>query len=212
MNKRYPDILFKLGQSELTANAKKVLQELGLLMSKNRDYVVEVTGHIDASEQDTLSEGRVNQAIKFLASKGINQVRFIEKDEGKLVSASKTDKSKNARVSFRLFSQSMDDVVKRFNAIKPKSLEATEGYFKKGEIPVLDAQSWQVGKKNLEYEGRYVYLEIKKVEEQRVKTFDECRSGIIRDLQAQLDKEWLQKLKNKYPIVIQQEELQKLMQ
>ena len=64
----------------------------------------------------------------------------------------------------------------------------------------------------MEYEGRYVYLEIKKVEEQRVKTFDECRSSIIRDLQTQLDKEWLQKLKNKYPIVIQQEELQKLMQ
>ncbi|MHA8055291.1 peptidylprolyl isomerase [Aquirufa nivalisilvae] len=212
MNKRYPDILFKLGQSELTANAKKVLQELGLLMSKNRDYVVEVTGHIDGTEKDTLSEGRVNQVVKFLSSKGISSVRFIEKDEGKLVSASKTDKAKNARVSFRLFSQSMDDVVKRFNAIKPKSLEATEGYFKKGEIPVLDAQSWQVGKKNLEYDGRYVYLEIKKVEEQRVKTFDECRSSIIRDLQAQLDKEWLQKLKNKYPIVIQQEELQKLMQ
>lgn len=212
MNKRYPDILFKLGHSELNENAKKVLQELGLLLSKNRDYVVEVTGHIDASEHDTLSEGRVNQVVRFLSSKGINALRVIEKDEGKLVFASKTDKTKNARVSFRLFSQSMDDVVKRFNAIKPKSLEATEGFFKKGELPILDAQTWQVGKKNLEYEGRYVYLEIKKVEEQRVKSFDECRSSIIRDLQNQLDKEWIQKLRNKYPIVINQEELQKLMQ
>ncbi|MHA8066921.1 peptidylprolyl isomerase [Aquirufa sp. ROCK2-A2] len=212
MNKRYPDVTFKLGTSDLTDNAKKLISELQLVMLKNKDYVLEVSGHIDASEMDTLIASRINKIVKEISKKGILSHRFIEKEEGKLSPISKTDKAKNARVSFKFYSQSMEDVVKRFNSIKPNSLEAKELYFYKGDNVFVDASESQIGKRNIEDNGRNVYVEIIKSEPERIKSFDESRSTIIRNLQVKFEKEWMENLKKSHPVEIKQEELQKLMQ
>jgi peptidyl-prolyl cis-trans isomerase SurA len=212
MNKRLPDVSFGLGKVEISEGMNKIQQELFLLMAKNRDYVVEISGHHDASEADTLADARVNVLVKYLTKKGIGSTRIIEKVEGNLKPLSKTDKSKNARVSFRFFSQSMEDVVKRFNAVKPMTLEAEEGMYVKGQHPLLDAMAWEVGKKNIESEGRQVYIEIRAIEPERLKRFDESRSSVIRGLQAQLERDWLAGLKQKYPVQFDQDELNRLMQ
>lgn len=212
MNKRLPDINFMLGQSEMVEGANKIAQELFMLLAKNRDYVIELSGYQDASEADSLSEARVNKLVAYLVKKGISQTRIIEKVEGTLKPVSKSDKSKNARVSMRFFSQSMDDVVKRFNAIKPQSLVASEGYFVKGQEPLLDGIAWEVGKQTKEVNGRQVYIEIMQLEPERLKRFDESRSSIIRELQAQLERDWLTNLKQRFPVVLQTEELNRIMQ
>ena len=212
MNKRLPDIGFTLGQVEMVDGANKIAQELFILMAKNRDYVIELAGYQDASEADTLSEARVNYLVKYLVKKGISAARIIERVEGTLKPISKTDKAKNARVAIKFYSQSMEDVVKRFNAIKPQSLLAEEGYFIKGQNPLLDGIAWEVGKQTKELEGRHIYLEISQLEPERLKRFDESRSSIIRELQAQLEKDWLTNLKQRFPVVLQMEELNRIMQ
>jgi peptidyl-prolyl cis-trans isomerase SurA len=212
MNKRLPDIGFALGQVEMIEGANKIAQELFILMAKNRDYVIELAGYQDASEADTLSEARVNYLVKYLVKKGISAARIIERVEGTLKPVSKTDKAKNARVAIKFYSQSMEDVVKRFNAIKPQSLLAEEGYFIKGQNPLLDGIAWEVGKQTKELEGRHIYLEISQMEPERLKRFDESRSSIIRELQAQLEKDWLTNLKQRFPVVLQMEELNRIMQ
>jgi peptidyl-prolyl cis-trans isomerase SurA len=212
MNKRLPDINFVLGQSEMVEGANKIAQELFMLLAKNRDYVIELSGYHDASEVDTLSEARVNKLVAYLVKKGISPTRIIEKVEGTLKPISKSDKNKNARVAMRFFSQSMEDVVKRFNAIKPQSLEAREGYFVKGQEPLLDGIAWEVGKHTKEVNGRHVYIEIMQIEPERLKRFDESRSSIIRELQAQLERDWLTNLKQRFPVVLQTEELNRIMQ
>jgi peptidyl-prolyl cis-trans isomerase SurA len=212
MNKRLPDIGFALGQSDMLESASKIAQELFILMAKNRDYVIELAGYHDVSEVDSLSEARVNHLVKYLVKKGISPTRIIEKVEGTLKPVSKTDKAKNARVAIKFYSQSMEDVVKRFNAIKPQSLVAEEGYFIKGQNPVLDGVAWEVGKQTKEVEGRQIYIEISAIEPERLKRFDESRSSIIRELQVQLEKDWLTNLKQRFPVVLQTEELNRIMQ
>ena len=212
MNKRLPDIYFVLGQSEMVGGANKIAQELFMLLAKNRDYVIELSGYHDASEVDTLSEARINKLVAYLVKKGISPTRIIEKVEGTLKPISKSDKTKNARVAMRFFSQSMEDVVKRFNAIKPKSLEATEGYFVKGQEPLLDGIAWEVGKQTKDVNGRHVYIEITQIEPERLKRFDESRSSIIRELQAELERDWLTNLKQRFPVVLKTEELNRIMQ
>jgi peptidyl-prolyl cis-trans isomerase SurA len=212
MNKRLPDIYFALGQSVMLESATKIAQELFILMAKNRDYVIELAGYQDASEADSLSEARVNHLVKYLVKKGISPTRIIEKVEGTLKPVSKTDKAKNARVAIKFYSQSMEDVVKRFNAIKPQSLVAEEGYFIKGQNSVLDGLAWEVGKQTKELDGRHIYIEISAIEPERLKRFDESRSSIIRELQAQLEKDWLTNLKQRFPVVLQTEELNRIMQ
>ena len=127
-------------------------------------------------------------------------------------SASKTDKTKNSRVSIKFYSQSMEDVVKRFNAIKPLSLIAEEGFFKRGENAILDSIPWEVGKKNFEKAGRYYFVDVKNIEKERLKSFSEARSSIIRNLQADLEQKWLLNLKQSFPIIRQEDELTKIMQ
>jgi len=212
MNKRLPDINFVLGKTDMVDAGSKIAQELFLLMAKNRDYVIELAGYHDGSEADSLSEARVNHLVSYLVKKGISQTRIIEKVEGTLKPVSKTDKAKNARIAIKFYSQSMDDVVKRFNAIKPQSLEAVEGYFVKGQNAYLDELPWTVGKHSKELNGRHIYVEISQLEPERLKRFDESRSSIIRELQAQLEKEWLNNLKQRYPVVLQSEALNRIMQ
>jgi peptidyl-prolyl cis-trans isomerase SurA len=212
MNKRLPDIGFALGQSVMLDGSTKIAQELFILMAKNRDYVIELAGYHDASESDTLSEARVNYLVKYLVKKGISATRIIERVEGTLKPVSKTDKAKNARVAIKFYSQSMEDVVKRFNAIKPQSLLAEEGYFMKGQNSLLDGIAWEIGKQTKEVDGRHICVEISQMEPERLKRFDESRSSIIRELQAQLEKDWLTNLKQRFPVVLHMEELNRIMQ
>jgi peptidyl-prolyl cis-trans isomerase SurA len=211
MNKKFSDISFALKESKLEEPATKLAAELFLTMAKNVDYVVEISGHRDASEADSLSEARVNKVVAYLNSKGISSQRIIQKDEANLKAASKTVKTKNARVSFRFFSSSMEDVVKRFNALKPGSLEAKEVYFKKGVSPVVDSVDWTLGVKSYEAAGKFAQVEIKKVEPERIRSFEEARGLVIRSLQERLEKEWVAKLKQQYPVVINTAELEKIL-
>ena len=180
-------------------------------MAKNADYVVEISGHRDASEADSLSEARISKIVTYLNSKGISSHRIIQKDEANLKIASKTVKTKNARVSFRFFSSSMEDAVKRLNALKPGSVEAKEGYFKKGVTPVIDAVDWSVGPKTLELGGKFAFVDVKKVENERSRSFEEARGLVIRALQERLEKEWVAKLKQQYPVVVNTAELEKIL-
>jgi len=212
MNKRFPDIMFEFGQSKLPDASTKLLQELFILLAKNRDYVIEISGHHDSSELDSLAQSRINAVAYYLNKKGIANTRIIEKLEGNLKSASKTDKAKNSRVSLKFYSQSMEDVVKRFNAIKPSTLLAEEGFFKRGENAILDSLPWEVGKKNFEKAGRFYFVDVKNIEKERLKIFNEARSSIIRNLQADLEQKWLLNLKQSFPVIRQEDELNKIMQ
>lgn len=212
MNKRLPDIGFAIGHAVMQEGANKIAQELFILMAKNRDYVIELAGYQDASEADSLSEARVNHLVSYLVKKGISPTRIIEKVEGTLKPISKTDKAKNARVAIKFYSQSMEDVVKRFNSIKPQSLIAEEGYFVKGQNALLDGVSWEIGKQTKEVQGRHIYIEISQIESERLKRFEESRSSIIRELQAQLEKDWLTNLKQRFPVQLQTEALNSIMQ
>lgn len=210
MNKRYPEMYFKVGTTELTENGVKLIADLSNVLLKNKDYVLEVSGHRDATENDTLSEARINFVVHQLKQKGVLSTHLVEKDESALAPASKTVKLKNARVSFKFYSQSMEDVVKRFNSIKPGSLEAKEGYFYPGENPIIDSIN-ELGPRTIDQGNRKIYIDIKQKEPERLKSIDEARTIIIRTLQSDFEKQWLNKLKTQFPAQIQYSELDALM-
>ena len=109
-------------------------------MIKNRDYTVEIAGNSDPDEQESVSAERARNIVNSLINKGVSATRVIEKDEGKYKPVSKTDRSKNMRATIKFYSTSMEDVVKRFNALKANSLTAEEKFFKKGENEI-----WPLG-------------------------------------------------------------------
>lgn len=211
MNKKVADLTFTLGGSTYKEPSGQVLDEIYATLAKNTDYQVEISGHRDASEADSLSEIRSAQVVNYLKLKGIAVHRIIQKDEASLKPASKTVKDKNARVSFRFLSTSTEDLVKRFNALKPKSVEVIEGYFKKGDSPIIDAIDWSIGAKSWETTGKFALIEVKKIEAERFRSFEEARGIVIRGYQEQLEKEWVLKLRKQYPVIVNNAELEKIL-
>lgn len=211
MNRRFPDIYFEKDKSDFSNDTQKMLYDLTVIMTKNRDFTIEITGNSDPEETETISSQRARKIVNHLINKGISPMRIIEKDDGKYKPVSKTERTKNMRAGVKFYSNSMEDVVKRFNALKPGSLTAEERYFKKGENEYMDNINWVVGESNAESKGRQVWLNIQKVEEPRAKTFREARGQVMKDYQKVLFDNWINQLKSKYPIDINQEEIKRIL-
>lgn len=211
MNRRISDVYFDKNKSDFLPDATKILTELVVIMIKNRNYSIEVSGNADNEEGENISAERARKVVNFLINKGISPTRIIEKDDSKFKQASKVDHAKNRRVAIKFYSDSMEDVVKRFNSLKPASLTAEEGFFKKGDNKYVDALNWTMGEVDTELENRQVWVNIQKVEEPRQKTFKEARGQVIKEYQQDLLNNWTDNLKAKYPVQINQEELQRAM-
>lgn len=210
MNRPFSLIFFEKDKADLSADAQKLIDQLYITMLKNREYTVEITGNSDPEELENISAFRAKKTVNYLIDKGISVTRIIEKDDGKYKPTSKTDRSKNMRVGIKFFSNSMEDVVKRYNALKPGSLTAEEHFFKKGDNDFVDGTPWTVGEVNSESKGRQVFINIQKVEEPRPKTFREARGQVIGDYQQTLFDNWINQLKSKYPVMVNKEEVNKI--
>ena len=211
MNRRFPEIYFEKDKSEFSSDAQKMLYDLTIILTKNRDYTIEITGNSDPDESESVSSQRARKIVNYLINKGISPLRIIEKDDSKYKPVSKTERSKNMRIGVKFFSNSMDDVVKRFNALKPGSLTSEERYFKKGDNEFLDSINWTLGESSYEVKGRQIWVNIQKVEEPRAKTFKESRGQVIKDYQTVLFNNLINQLKAKYPVVLNQEELNRVL-
>ena len=210
LNRSFSQIYFEKDKSDFTVDTQKMLYDLLIIMINKRDYTVEITGNSDPEESETISSQRARKIVTYLISKGVSPMRIIEKDDGKYKPISKTDRSKNMRVGIKFFSNSMDDVVKRFNILKPGSLTAEQRFFKKGDNEYVDATTWTVGEANYEVKGRKVWINIQEVEEPRPKTFKEARGQVIKDYQIGLFDNLMNALKTKYPVDINQEEVKRI--
>jgi peptidyl-prolyl cis-trans isomerase SurA len=211
MNRPFPNVFFEKDKSDFSAETQQKLSELVIILIKNRDYSVEVTGNTDPEESESVSAQRARKIVNFLINRNISPTRIIEKDDGKYKPVSKTDRSRNMRAGIKFYSNSMEDVVKRFNALKPGSLTAEERYFKKGENEFVDMVAWTIGESNYEAKGRQVLMNVQKVEEPRPKTFKEARGQVMKDYQKILFDNLMNQLKAKYPVVVNQEEVKRIL-
>ena len=100
---------------------------------------------------------------------------------------------------------------KKYNALKPGSLTAEEHFFKRGDNEYLDAMPWTIGEISSENKGRQVFVNIQKVEEPRPKTFREARGQVIGDYQKILFESWMNQIKSKYPVIVNKEEVNRVM-
>lgn len=206
------ELSYGVNQTALTPKQRESLFDLLVLMIKNSDYLVEVSGSADATERDTVSAGRIRTVVNFLTANRIPIVRIMEKDHGKFrPGATGPGKNEKARrVTFQLFSTSKQDVEKVLNAKEPGAVKLTEGIFAKGANPYLDAVEWKPGTTTVRRDGKVILVKIDRIDPPRIKTFEEARGAVINDYQAILEKQWLDRLKQQYPVQMNEEEVRKL--
>lgn len=204
------DLYFDKDNFSLNEEAIEVVTGLATLLKKNADLTVEVAGHADPAEKRIFAFQRIDAAVRYLKFKGINESRIITKDYGVSKPVSKDDRRKNRRVEFSLFSNSKTQLEKLLNEGNALNLKITEGTFQKGENEYVDKADWKPGVQQFNHKGQLIYLEMNDIKESRLKEFDEARGYVITDYQRYLEQVWIQELRTKNTIQINQAEVEKL--
>jgi peptidyl-prolyl cis-trans isomerase SurA len=206
-------IPFERNQATLSPLGNKRLQSLTTQLLKDTTLQIEVAAHADLREVQGISAKRGKALSQALRKAGVRQGQITLRDYGNSKPVSATQRQRNCRIELTLYSTSKAVLVKKLNRNDPLRLQMTEGTFQKGDNPYLDQlTSWTVDNFTVNYNGRVAYVDISQVEEPRPKTLQEARGQLISDYQQYLEKNWLERLKAKYPVTLNEEEVRKLSQ
>ncbi len=73
------------------------------------------------------------------------------------------------------------------------------------ENTVADQVKWKKGcSKILEWNGKFVFLDVHAILPPKRKTFEEARSEALADYQDELERQWIEQLKKEYPVTVDQ--------
>ncbi len=93
------------------------------------------------------------------------------------------------------------DTLKEADIKKFKSVQPFRNY-EKGESKIIDKASWAAGMHAVELDKNFYLVEVARLVAPGTKSFEEARAGIISDYQSELEKNWLEALRKKYPVEV----------
>lgn len=116
-----------------------------------------------------------------------------------------TKKSKKAIAPAQL----VESVIQTFN--DSTCINYRTGIFEKGEDKWVDSMDWKVNiSPNINDNGKVVFVVKNRIVKPEPKKLDEARGLVTADYQAYLEKLWIQELRNKYKVEVNQELLAKI--
>ncbi len=207
---QFDKLYFDKDDSTLSEENVKIIKQVAALLRQNPDLRVEVAGHADPSEQEGISNARIEPTVKYLAFEKVESQRIITKDFSFTDPISKTERNKNRRVELKIYTTDKKELEKIFNNYAEGALKVTEGVFEKGKNPFLNKVAWKPGSYTITHNGKPAYIEIYDLKEPRPKTYKEARGFVISDYHIYLEKEWLKTLRQRYTVEINEKALQKI--
>jgi len=99
-----------------------------------------------------------------------------------------------------------DTLMARVNKSSQLNLQVKSGKFLKGDNDIIDSIAWIPGMtKDFKHANSVVFVNVKQKIAAQPKTLDEAKGLVTADYQAFLEKEWIESLRAKYPVVVHQE-------
>ena len=86
--------------------------------------------------------------------------------------------------------------------IQAKSARQENGVFQREDRPVLSKIDWKPGLYTVEANRMYYLVHLKRIVPPGSLSFDEARAAVISNYQDSLEKEWLEVLRKKYPVKV----------
>ncbi|MBB6611296.1 peptidylprolyl isomerase [Pontibacter sp. Tf4] len=223
-NRRYPvktaklpDVLFENGKATLTKDGVAQLNELAELLKEMPNTSLDVNGHADAREDAAakdLAQKRAQAVATYLQQEGVPAAQLSVNALGKTKQAgpdnTETGRRRNRRASFTLYSSDLGTLADNLNAGNPLAVQITEKKFQKGENKAVDAVKWEKGTHTTQQNGREYLVIIRDVLAPGYKQLNEVRGVAISDYQNYLEEQWVKELREKYPVSVNTEEVEKL--
>ncbi|MCC9165939.1 peptidylprolyl isomerase [Pontibacter harenae] len=211
------DILFKANSSALTKEATAKLDELAARLKSNPELSVDVNGHADAREaagKIDFSAQRAQAVMTYLVAQKVPISQFrtnvLQNSKQAGPDNSETGRGRNRRVSFTLYSSNLKTLANNLNTDNPLAVQVSQKKFQKGENKTIDAVAWEKGTYTITQNGREYLIVIHDVLAPAYKQLSEVRGAVISDYQNYLEQEWVEELRNKYSVKINEEEVEKL--
>lgn len=201
------DVKFVSNQAKLTDSTKQMLDAAVAFLKQDTTLTLQVTTYQDAKEKGKLTKARLEAIVSYLIEKGITANRIIAKEGGKLATKKGVN---NSKAALQLYGKTNRSLERSFNRFAPLRLQITEGKFQQGENPILEKVTWKKGEYTVNINDRIAWVIIEDIEAPRNKTLDEARGQIISDYQTYLEQQWIEKLKKRYPVTINQEAVKSL--
>ncbi|MGV3539353.1 MAG: peptidylprolyl isomerase [Rufibacter sp.] len=208
---KQPDIAFEFNNDNLSKTATAQLDQLATALLADSALTVKLTGFTDPRETTnkanaTLATRRATAVKNYLVQKGVQEEQFTI-----AASTEKPASTRNARrVVISVYSSDLQALADQMNQNNALALQITSRKFQRGENKALDAVNWQPGTYTVEQDGRVILVQIQQVEPPMPKKLNETRGLVISDYQNHLEKEWLKELRQKYPVKVDNAEVQKL--
>ncbi|WP_369796933.1 peptidylprolyl isomerase [Rufibacter sp. DG15C] len=209
LSERYkqPELAFAFNNDNLSATATAQLDQLANALQADTSLTVELAGYIDSREATnrsnaSLAARRANAVKNYLVKKGVDE---------EAIQVISTATGRNARrVTVQMYSTDLQTLADQFNQNSPLALQVSSRKFQKGENKALDQVTWAPGTYATTVDGRAVLVKITKVDPAGPKQLNETRGAVISDYQNYLEKEWIKELRQKYPVSVNQAEVEKL--
>ena len=97
-----------------------------------------------------------------------------------------------------------DSIISSLNKSNPLNITIKQGKYERGENKWVDSVQWVVGIAKI---SKTKFIQIREVLPPQPKALNEARGLITSDYQAYLEKRWLEELRTKYPVVVNNEVL-----
>lgn len=191
---------FKRDQAELDEDEQRKLLALIGLLGNNPTYLVEIGGHADINETDSISYQRVRNVVSYLTSNGLDITRILEVDYGKTRLVERFDWQKNQRVTFQFFSNSREDIVKIISNKYGDVIAIKEGVFSTSDPFVSKNIPYALGTYSFSLDGKQFRVMVDELLPARLKTLREVRGQVINMYRKYLQDEFDRKLAEKYPL------------
>ncbi|CAN5139478.1 hypothetical protein BH23BAC1_BH23BAC1_01010 [soil metagenome] len=190
---------FPKNKVDLTQQETAVIAVLADKLEKNPELMLQISGK-PTSNDKIKYDTRLSNIKAILADNNIDDQRILTDDQSGSTTA----------MTFELVGKSKIVMEKIFNKDHPLALQIEQGIFEKDSKPVLSDLPSEVGAYSVAKDDRFYYIVINKILPPTLKELNEVRGLVISDYQNQLEKDWIQSLKNKYAVQVNENSLEKV--
>lgn len=201
-------ILYAQNTYVLNEQDMRKLQGLIEIMEKNPGYIVEIGGHADAKEEESVSELRIREVVNYLVKNGLPLKRISEVNYRSSVIHDRFDWSKNQTVTFSFYSNLESDLAITFNSKNPDAITADTFKVSRSEFESKMKTSWGNKSGTIRLDGRVedYTLKIKKTNG----TYKDYKTDVIQKYQESLKDELQKKLAEKFRLNYNSAELNEI--